>query len=266
MRRVANAGTGALRASRVAAMRPAFGGSAVALLARQAPQGLAAARSSAAPSVFGAFRPLSVSAAAGDHDEPRSEAPQRNTLFVGNLPWSVDDGVLKGLFSEFQPTDSKVMFDNLSGRSKGIAFVNFDNAEAAERAQAALNGKEVDGRPIRVEPRLPPGTPRPIRDGPPRERSPRSAGPRFQNDDRKLYVGNLAWAVDGLDLEDIFKEFGTVESAQVVTDKETGRSKGFGFVVMATKDESDKAKKELSGANVDGRTIVVDFASRPEVL
>jgi RNA recognition motif-containing protein len=99
--------------------------------------------------------------------------------------------------------------------------------------------------------------------------------------------------VDGLDLEDIFKEFGTVESAQarrgavvaaspltrhslrhlrrcvprvlqlsqVVTDRETGRSRGFGFVTMATKEESDKAARELAGANIDGRKIVVEFAS-----
>ena len=94
-------------------------------------------------------------------------------------------------------------------------------------------------------------------------------------------MGNLAWAVDGLDLEDIFKEFGAVESAQVccvgsassppdtltprlvqvVTDRETGRSRGFGFVIMQTKEESEKAARELAGANIDGRKIVVEFAS-----
>jgi len=127
--------------------------------------------------------------------------------------------------------------------------------------------------------------------------------------------------VDGLDLEDIFKEFGTVESAQarasagrtprcprstrsqrlsggadrwalsvparelqhsralcamspppflrsaltlapqVINDRETGRSRGFGFVVMATKEESAAAASELSGANIDGRKIIVEFAS-----
>jgi nucleolin len=81
------------------------------------------------------------------------------------------------------------------------------------------------------------------------------------NDDRKLFVGNLAWAVDGLDLEDIFKEFGVVESAQVINDRETGRSRGFGFVIMATKEESAAAASELSGANIDGRKIIVEFAS-----
>jgi RNA recognition motif-containing protein len=111
--------------------------------------------------------------------------------------------------------------------------------------------------------------------------------PPLQNDERKLFVGNLAWAVDGLDLEDIFKEFGAVESAQVcvccvvwpqscspanadplpacllqvVTDRETGRSRGFGFVIMQTKAESEKAASELAGANIDGRKIVVEFAS-----
>ena len=75
----------------------------------------------------------------------------------------------------------------------------------------------------------------------------------------KRYGAHLA--VDGLDLEDIFKEFGVVESAQVINDRETGRSRGFGFVIMATKEESAAAAAELSGANIDGRKIIVEFAS-----
>lgn len=52
-----------------------------------------------------------------------------------------------------------------------------------------------------------------------------------------------------------------LQLSQVVTDRETGRSRGFGFVTMATKEESDKAARELAGANIDGRKIVVEFAS-----
>jgi nucleolin len=222
--------------------------------------GCAAPRVVASPAAWGvaSLRPMSVQSGDGATRDAAA------TLFVGNLPWSVDDASLKSIFSEFPTTDSKVIFDMATGRSKGIAFVNFQTPEEANRAAAKLNGMEVDGRNIRVEPRTPPGTERPRREFAPRgDRADRPPRPRQENDDRKLYVGNLAWAVDNLDLEDIFKEFGKVESAQVVMDRETGRSKGFGFVVMDSKENSEKAKAELSGANVDGRTIVVDFASKP---
>jgi len=215
---------------------------------------------------------MSTAAFGGEGGPPKQSDPAA-TLFVGNLPWSMDENGLREFFSGHSPATARVIFDRESGRSKGIAFVSFGSPEEANRASSELNGKEVDGRPVRVELRLPPGEKAPYTERPKREFAPRASfgdrgdrppRPRQENDDRKLYVGNLAWAVDQLDLEDIFKEFGPVESALVVMDRETGRSRGFGFVVMSTKDAAEKAKKELSGANVDGRTIVVDFAVKPE--
>src|SRR5262245_26029289 len=80
---------------------------------------------------------------------------------------------------------------------------------------------------------------------------------------RKLYVGNLAYAATASDLEQMFAAFGTVESAQVIVDRDTGRSKGFGFVEMSTDEEAQAAIAGLNGKEVDGRALTVNEA-RPK--
>ena len=80
---------------------------------------------------------------------------------------------------------------------------------------------------------------------------------------KKLYVGNLSYSVDGSQLEELFGKYGTVRSAEVVMDRDSGRSKGFGFVEMATDEEAQKAIAALNGAELGGRTLVVNEA-RPQ--
>ncbi len=77
---------------------------------------------------------------------------------------------------------------------------------------------------------------------------------------RKLFVGSLPWAVDDAQLSQIFSQVGTVVSAQVLKDRETGRSRGFGFVEMSTDEEAQAAVEKLNGSDVDGRKIVVNIA------
>lgn len=79
----------------------------------------------------------------------------------------------------------------------------------------------------------------------------------------KLYVGNLSYSVDKSRLEEIFGEFGTVTSAQVIMDRETGRSKGFGFVEMSSDQEAQAAISALNGKGCDGRNLTVNEA-RPQ--
>ena len=80
---------------------------------------------------------------------------------------------------------------------------------------------------------------------------------------RKLFVGNLPFSVTDESLQQMFAEAGTVDSAQVVMDKFSGRSKGFGFVEMSTDDEAAKAVSQLNGREVDGRALTVNEA-RPQ--
>ncbi len=77
---------------------------------------------------------------------------------------------------------------------------------------------------------------------------------------RRLYVGNLAWTVTDQDLQDAFSEAGTVENSQVIIDRATNRSRGFGFVEMATDEAADTAVKTLNGREIKGRAIKVNEA------
>jgi RNA recognition motif-containing protein len=75
-----------------------------------------------------------------------------------------------------------------------------------------------------------------------------------------IYVGNLDFKVDEDDLKDIFEEYGTVSTSKIITDKYSGRSKGFGFVTMEGQDEAKKAIDELNGATLENREMVVNEA------
>lgn len=79
----------------------------------------------------------------------------------------------------------------------------------------------------------------------------------------KLFVGSLPWAIRDEELKELFSQHGTVESASVVTDRATGRSRGFGFVEMSTEEEAQAAIEALHESEVEGRTIVVNIA-RPK--
>ena len=76
----------------------------------------------------------------------------------------------------------------------------------------------------------------------------------------KIYVGNLAWAVDDAKLKELFSEFGEVSEANVIKDKYSGRSKGFGFVQMSTDDEAKKAIEMFDGKDFEGRNLTVNEA------
>src|SRR3982751_4292522 len=80
----------------------------------------------------------------------------------------------------------------------------------------------------------------------------------------KLYVGNLSYNVTSSDLEQLCAQHGTVQSAEVIQDRETGRSKGFGFVQMGSDDEAQAAINALNGQQHDGRALTVNEAKPRE--
>ena len=80
---------------------------------------------------------------------------------------------------------------------------------------------------------------------------------------KKLYVGNLSYGISDSDLEQLFSQHGTVQSAQVIMDRDTGRSKGFGFVEMGSDQEAQTAIQALNGKEVEGRALTVNEA-RPK--
>jgi RNA recognition motif-containing protein len=76
----------------------------------------------------------------------------------------------------------------------------------------------------------------------------------------KLYVGNISFNTTNQDLNDLFGAIGTVESANIIEDRETGRSRGFGFVEMATQADGENAIAQLNGKEIDGRALKVNEA------
>ena len=80
----------------------------------------------------------------------------------------------------------------------------------------------------------------------------------------KLYVGNLSFQTSSEDLRDLFSQAGTVESASVVEDRDTGQSRGFGFVEMSSKEEAQAAISQFNGQEVNGRSLTVNEAKPRE--
>jgi RNA recognition motif-containing protein len=80
----------------------------------------------------------------------------------------------------------------------------------------------------------------------------------------KLYVGNFSYEMTEAGIRTLFEPHGEVASVALITDRDTGRSKGFGFVEMGTADEAQKAKSALDGTQVDGRALKVDVAKEKE--
>lgn len=80
---------------------------------------------------------------------------------------------------------------------------------------------------------------------------------------KRIYVGNLPFSATESEVNDLFRQFGTIESCHLVTDRDTGRSKGFAFVEMSTDDEADKAIENLNNQEMDGRSLNINEA-RPK--
>ena len=80
---------------------------------------------------------------------------------------------------------------------------------------------------------------------------------------KKLYIGNLSFEVTESDLSTLFSEIGTVDSVNLITDRYTGRSKGFAFVEMSSDEEAKKVREKFNGHSLKGREIVIDEARPP---
>lgn len=169
-------------------------------------------------------------------------------LFVGNLPYDIDSEKLAQMFYQAGVVEiSEVIYNRQTDQSRGFGFVTMSSVEEAEKAVEMFNGYDINGRRLTVNKAAPKGS-QP-------ERIPRAYEPSF-----RMYVGNLPWQVDNDRLEQVFSEHGKVIDARVVYDRETGRSRGFGFVTMSSETEVNDAIAALDGQSLDGRAIRVNIA------
>ncbi|OIV98186.1 hypothetical protein TanjilG_11583 [Lupinus angustifolius] len=176
------------------------------------------------------------------------EPPEEAKLFVGNLPYDVDSQKLAMLFEEAGTVEvAEVIFNRDTNQSRGFGFVTMSTVEEADNAVEKFNRYDLDGRLLTVNKASPRGS----RAEPP---------PRNFEAGSRVYVGNLPWDVDNNRLEQIFSEHGKVENARVVYDRETGRSRGFGFVTFSDETEMNDAIAALDGQSLEGRAIRVNVA------
>jgi nucleolin len=184
----------------------------------------------------------------GESEESYSEPPEEAKVFVGGLPFDIDSEKLAQLFDQAGVVEiAEVIYNRETDQSRGFGFVTMSTVEEAEKAVEMFNRYELNGRYLTVNKAAPRGS-RP-------ESAPRSSGPVF-----RIYVGNLPWQVDDSRLEQVFSEHGKVVEARVVSDRETGRSRGFGFVTMSSETEVNDAIAALDGQSLDGRSIRVNVA------
>ncbi|KAI3464166.1 hypothetical protein Pfo_020829 [Paulownia fortunei] len=163
------------------------------------------------------------------------EPPEGAKVYVGNFPYDVDSEKLAHLFEQAGVVEiAEVIYNRETEQSRGFGFVTMSTEEEADRAVEMFHRYDLNGRLLTVNKAAPRGS-RP-------ERAPRAFEPTY-----KIYVGNLSWNVDDARLEQVFSEHGKVVSARVVSDRETGRSRGFGFVVMSSESEMNDAIANLDG-------------------
>lgn len=179
------------------------------------------------------------------------EPPEEAKIFVGNLPYDVDSEQLAQLFQQAGVVEiSEVIYNRETDQSRGFGFVTMSTVEEAEKAVEMLNRYEIGGRYLTVNKAAPRGS-RPERT----ERTPQMTGPSY-----RVYVGNLPWDVDDVRLEQLFSEHGKVVNARVVYDRESGRSRGFGFVTMSCESDVNDAIENLDGQSMGGRALRVNVA------
>lgn len=195
-----------------------------------------------------------------DQDYP--PLPEGTKVYVGNIPFDIDSEGLAKMFEESGIVEMvEVIYDRSTGRSRGFAFVTMSTVEEAEAAIKKFDGFEIGGRSLKVNfpqvPRVPDGVPRSPNGGMP-ARSPSFGG--YVDSPYKVYVGNLAWSVTSEALKEAFNTKGNVLGAKVIQDRETGRSRGFGFVSYSSEAEVEAALSEMNGLEVEGRSIRVNVA------
>ncbi|CAL1390559.1 unnamed protein product [Linum trigynum] len=194
--------------------------------------------------------PVASYAAAEDGDDAiEAQEPSEDAkVFVGNLPYDVDSEKLAMLFEQAGTVEiAEVIYNRETDSSRGFGFVTMSTVEEAEKAVDKFNSYDMGGRFLTVNKAAPRGS-RP-------ERAPRTFEPGC-----RVYVGNLPWSVDDTRLEQVFSEHGKVTNARVVYDRDSGRSRGFGFVTMADETEMNDAIAALDGQSLDGRAIRVNVA------
>lgn len=196
-----------------------------------------------------------------NEEKPKSKGGKdAGRLFVGNLPYSMTEDQLAEVFREAGPVRSvEVVYDRLTDRSRGFAFITMAGVEEAEEAIRLFNGAQVGGRTVKVNfPEVPRGGEREVRV--PRPSGSGVGGRRFLESPHQVYVGNLSWSVTNESLRRAMEGLPGFMSAKVLFEPDTGRSRGYGFAAFATPEDAQSAVDSMNGVEVEGRPLRLNLA------
>mmetsp|Transcript_28523 Transcript_28523/g.37315 ORF Transcript_28523/g.37315 Transcript_28523/m.37315 type:complete len:479 (-) Transcript_28523:253-1689(-) len=216
-----------------------------------------------------------------DRDGVQQKPEPRETekkIFLGNLAWTINEKKLREIAEPYgELVECKVIYDKMTGQSKGFGFLKFTDDESFETALENINGTEVDGRAIRAIKHQPKDEAGPS--SRPRANYPQEGGGRgrmyepgggrggmyeSEHAKYKIYVGGIPYDMDTNGLRKLFEKFGEIEYAAIGTDKQTGKARGYGFVTFHTRRDMEDAIVVMDGREVSGRMIKVVEANKTE--
>lgn len=198
-------------------------------------------------------------------DKPKQDEEQKVTtlddagrLYVGNLPFSMTSSQLAEIFAEAGTVVSvEIVYDRVTDRSRGFAFVTMKSAEEAKEAIRMFDGSQVGGRSAKVNfPEVPKGGERLVMG-----QKVRNSYRGFVDGPHKIYAGNLGWGLNSQDLRDAFAEQPGLLGAKVIYERDNGRSRGFGFVTFETAEHLEAALNAMNGVEVQGRPLRLNLAA-----
>ncbi|XP_027367284.1 33 kDa ribonucleoprotein, chloroplastic-like [Abrus precatorius] len=196
-----------------------------------------------------------------EEEDPQPQTSQKpdprvshcGRLFVGNLPYSLPSSQLAHLFANAGNVVSvEIVHDDITGRSRGFAFVTMGSVEDAEQAIRMFDGTEVGGRIIKVNfPEIPKRGKRLVTG---------SNYKGFVDSPYKIYAGNLGWDLTSQGLRVAFAKQRGFLSAKVIYERNNGKSRGYGFVSFETAEDLEAAMNAMNGVEIQGRPLQLNLA------
>ncbi|MFS8004647.1 putative RNA recognition motif domain, nucleotide-binding alpha-beta plait domain superfamily [Helianthus anomalus] len=193
-----------------------------------------------------------------EEEESEPESPEAGKLYVGNLPYAITSAELAQIFGEAGDVDAvEIVYDRVTDRSRGFAFITMASVQEAKEAIRMFNGSQIGGRTVKVNfPEVPRGGEREVM-GPKIRKSNRD----FIESPYKIYAGNLSWIITSEKLKDSFADQPGLLSAKVIYEKQSGRSRGFGFVTFGSPEAAESALNAMNGVEVEGRPLRLNLAA-----
>ncbi|KAH9615867.1 hypothetical protein KSS87_006093 [Heliosperma pusillum] len=192
-----------------------------------------------------------------ENDEKARNSSDNGRLYVGNLPYSMTSSELSDIFSQAGQIKSvQIIYDKMTDRSRGFGYVIMKSIDEAREAIRMFDASQMGGRTVRVNfPQVPRGGERNMIGA-----KFRISNQSFVDTPHKIYAGNLGWGVTTQSLRDAFADQAGFVSAKVVYDRESGRSRGFGFISFSSAEAAQSFLSSMNGTELEGRPLRLNIA------